>query len=78
QRNIQVLGRVGDPDEILVSVLVQDGKIVPGTYDAMPSYLICTVDGVLQFILVLVGCLREVLVQSWAATADVDQAYSVG
>ncbi|KAH9478524.1 hypothetical protein JR316_0008979 [Psilocybe cubensis] len=76
QRNIPALGRVGDPDDILASVLVQDGKIVPGTYQAMPSYRICTVDGVLQLTPGLAGCLKEALAQSWAAAAaaDADQA----
>ncbi|KAF9051817.1 hypothetical protein BJ165DRAFT_1340226 [Panaeolus papilionaceus] len=48
QRNIPALGRIGDPDDIIGSVLVRSGKIIPETYQAMPSYRICTQDGVLQ------------------------------
>ncbi|PPQ89226.1 hypothetical protein CVT25_001305 [Psilocybe cyanescens] len=61
QRNIPALGRVGDPDDILATVLVQDGQIVPGTYQPMPSYRICTVDGVLQLTPGLASHLKEAL-----------------
>lgn len=47
-RNIPALGRIGDPDDILASVLVQDSKIIPETYQPMPSYRFCTADGVIQ------------------------------
>ncbi|KAJ8596052.1 hypothetical protein M405DRAFT_929086 [Rhizopogon salebrosus TDB-379] len=44
-RNVPALGRIGDPDDIIASVLVQDGKILPETYQPMPSYRVCTSDG---------------------------------
>ncbi|KAF8688671.1 hypothetical protein RHS03_09529, partial [Rhizoctonia solani] len=44
-RNFPELGRVGDPDDILGSVLVQDGKIKGETYERMPAYRTCTTDG---------------------------------
>ncbi|KEP45558.1 hypothetical protein V565_260910 [Rhizoctonia solani 123E] len=47
-RNFPEMGRVGDPDDILGSVLVQDGKIKGETYERMPAYRTCTTDGPLQ------------------------------
>ncbi|KAF8556597.1 hypothetical protein OG21DRAFT_1506348 [Imleria badia] len=47
-RNVPALGRIGDPDDIIASVLVQDSKILPDTYQAMPSYRFCTADGPTQ------------------------------
>ncbi|KIM46791.1 hypothetical protein M413DRAFT_64043 [Hebeloma cylindrosporum] len=48
QRNVPALGRIGDPDDIIASVLIEDSKIKPETYQAMPSYRVCTTDGILQ------------------------------
>ncbi|EGO01065.1 hypothetical protein SERLA73DRAFT_50596, partial [Serpula lacrymans var. lacrymans S7.3] len=48
ERNVPALGRVGDPDDILASLLVEDSKIQPEMYQAMPSYRLCTVDGPTQ------------------------------
>ena len=65
QRNIPALGRIGDPDDIIATVLVENStvrlqlallfafyslhtKILPETYQPMPSYRICTSDGILQ------------------------------
>ncbi|KAF8128712.1 hypothetical protein EV363DRAFT_1170074 [Boletus edulis] len=47
-RNVPALGRIGDPDDIIASVLIQDSKILPDTYQAMPSYRFCTADGPTQ------------------------------
>ncbi|KAG1894540.1 uncharacterized protein F5891DRAFT_919664, partial [Suillus fuscotomentosus] len=44
-RNLPALGRIGDPDDIIASVLVQDSKILPDTYQSMSSYRLCTPDG---------------------------------
>lgn len=44
-RNIPPLGRIGDPDDIIGTVLVQNSKIMPETYQAMPAYRLCTADG---------------------------------
>ncbi|KAJ6588383.1 hypothetical protein B0H19DRAFT_904941, partial [Mycena capillaripes] len=48
ERNVPALGRIGDPDDIIASVLVEGGEIRPETYQAMPSYRICTSDGLTQ------------------------------
>ncbi|KAI0037085.1 hypothetical protein K488DRAFT_35732, partial [Vararia minispora EC-137] len=47
-RNAPPLGRIGDPDDIIGSVRVEEGKILPETYQPMPSYRLCTSDGVTQ------------------------------
>ncbi|KAH7928325.1 hypothetical protein BV22DRAFT_969445, partial [Leucogyrophana mollusca] len=60
-RNIPALGRIGDPDDILASVLVEDSKIMPETYQAMPSYRMCTADGPTQLTDGLARRLKEVL-----------------
>ncbi|KAF8480061.1 hypothetical protein DFH94DRAFT_630740 [Russula ochroleuca] len=48
ERNIPPLNRIGDPDDILASVRVENGKILAETYQAMPSYRLCTAFGVTQ------------------------------
>ncbi|KAF9233905.1 hypothetical protein BU15DRAFT_90179 [Melanogaster broomeanus] len=60
-RNIPALGRIGDPDDIVASVLVQDSKILPDTYQAMPSYRLCTSDGPTQLTEGLARKLKSVL-----------------
>lgn len=81
-RNIPALGRIGDPDDIIASVLVQDSKvrsyvttvykstlnvlyvldkILPDTYQAMPSYRFCTADGPTQLTEGLERKLKNVL-----------------
>ncbi|KAJ7507215.1 hypothetical protein B0H11DRAFT_1705976 [Mycena galericulata] len=62
-RNIPALGRIGDPDDIIASVLVEDGLIKPETYQAMPSYRICTSDGPTQLTPGLAQKLQAVLEQ---------------
>ncbi|KAG1873372.1 hypothetical protein C8R48DRAFT_594192, partial [Suillus tomentosus] len=44
-RNLPALGRIGDPDDIIASVLVQDSEVLPDTYQSMPSYRLYTSDG---------------------------------
>lgn len=83
ERNIPPLNRVGDPDDIIASVLVTDSKvsipisqllssftdltsstylqIQPNTYSAMPSYRVCTADGVTHLTEGLAAKLKEVL-----------------
>ncbi|TDL19527.1 hypothetical protein BD410DRAFT_438070 [Rickenella mellea] len=46
QRNPPPLGRIPDADDILGTVLVDSGRIHPETYSPMPSYRVCTRDGV--------------------------------
>ncbi|KAH9973962.1 hypothetical protein BGW80DRAFT_1436942 [Lactifluus volemus] len=60
-RNIPPLNRVGDPDDILASVRVQDGKIFAETYQPMPSYRVCTAHGVTQLTEGLASKLRGLL-----------------
>ncbi|KIM92261.1 hypothetical protein PILCRDRAFT_810317 [Piloderma croceum F 1598] len=64
ERNIPALNRVGDPDDIIASVLVEDSKILAETYQAMPAYRICTVDGVTQLTEGLAKKLKELLEQA--------------
>ncbi|TFK75644.1 hypothetical protein BDN72DRAFT_810536 [Pluteus cervinus] len=61
ERNIPALGRIGDPDDILATVLVEDGKILPETYQPMPAYRLCTSDGITQLTPGLSWRLRELL-----------------
>ncbi|KAH8829114.1 hypothetical protein DL96DRAFT_1596717 [Flagelloscypha sp. PMI_526] len=42
------LNRIGDPDDIIGTVLVENGRIQAQTYQSMPSYRICTGDGLTQ------------------------------
>ncbi|KAL0946099.1 hypothetical protein HGRIS_012364 [Hohenbuehelia grisea] len=63
-RNIPALGRIGDPDDIIASVLVEGGKILAETYQAMPAYRLCTSDGVTQLTPGLAQKLREKLLTS--------------
>lgn len=48
QRNIPALNRIGDPDDIIGTVLVEDSEIRPETYQPMPSYRLVTSDGPIQ------------------------------
>ncbi|KAL1728349.1 hypothetical protein EV714DRAFT_215426 [Schizophyllum commune] len=61
ERNIPALGRIGDPDDIIASVLVEDGKILPETYQPMPAYRVVTADGVVQLSEGLAQKLKELL-----------------
>ncbi|KAI0290751.1 hypothetical protein B0F90DRAFT_1783501 [Multifurca ochricompacta] len=58
-RNVPPLNRIGDPDDILASVRVEGGKILAETYQAMPSYRICTTHGITQLTEGLVLKLRR-------------------
>ncbi|KAI5118943.1 hypothetical protein M0805_006289 [Coniferiporia weirii] len=48
QRNPPPLGRIPDADDILASVRVEDGRMLIESYQPMPSYRLCTGDGVCQ------------------------------
>ncbi|KAI0795747.1 hypothetical protein C8Q75DRAFT_712104 [Abortiporus biennis] len=61
ERNVPALGRIGDPDDILASVRVEEGKILADTYQAMPSYRLCTSDGIVQLTEGLFQRLKELL-----------------
>ncbi|KAH7101672.1 hypothetical protein BKA62DRAFT_702838 [Auriculariales sp. MPI-PUGE-AT-0066] len=58
--------RIGDPDDIVGTVCVQDGKIVPSTFETLPTYRLCTQDGIVQ----LSDPLMRNLVQTLQATHD--------
>ncbi|ESK83910.1 hypothetical protein Moror_7570 [Moniliophthora roreri MCA 2997] len=60
-RNIPALGRIGDIDDIIASVLVEGGKMKPETYQPMPAYRLVTSDGVTQLTPGLKEKLRVVL-----------------
>ncbi|KAG8950098.1 hypothetical protein FRC04_007952 [Tulasnella sp. 424] len=64
-RNVPALNRIGDPDDIVGSVMVQDGKIIASTYQAMPSYRICTGDGPTQLSEGLAGKVLRYLEKEW-------------
>jgi len=61
QRNPPPLGRVPEPDDILASVRVEDGAMLIDTYQPMPSYRLCTRDGVCELSEGLMARLRLVL-----------------
>ncbi|KAK7461109.1 hypothetical protein VKT23_009035 [Stygiomarasmius scandens] len=60
-RNIPALGRIGDPDDILASVLVENSQILAETYQPMPAYRLATSDGITQLTPGLAQKLKEVL-----------------
>ncbi|KAE9405505.1 hypothetical protein BT96DRAFT_876512 [Gymnopus androsaceus JB14] len=64
ERNIPALGRIGDPDDIIASVLVEDGKIKSETYQPMPAYRLCTSDGLIQLTEGLSTYLQKILVET--------------
>lgn len=59
ERNIPALGRIGDPDDILGSVRVEEGVILAETYQPMPSYRLCTSDGIIHLTPGLAARLKE-------------------
>ncbi|KAF8525552.1 hypothetical protein BU17DRAFT_41698 [Hysterangium stoloniferum] len=44
-RNLPEAGRICSPDDIIASVRVEAGEMLPETYSPMPAYRICTTDG---------------------------------
>ena len=70
QRNPPPLGRIPDPDDIIASIRVEDGKLITESYQAMPSYRLCTNDGVCQLTDGLMDRLKLVLSQ----VADAEQS----
>ncbi|KAG2064570.1 hypothetical protein BDR04DRAFT_1109910 [Suillus decipiens] len=69
-RNLPALGRIGDPDDIIASVLVRDSNILPDTYQPMPSYRLCTSDGPTLLTEGLAAKLKLVLEGAIAREAD--------
>ncbi|KAG8960402.1 hypothetical protein FRC03_006561 [Tulasnella sp. 419] len=64
-RNVPSLGRIGDPDDIIASVMVENGKIIPSTYQPMPSYRLCTGDGLTKLTEGLSKKLQKDLEEEW-------------
>ncbi|CAA7261109.1 unnamed protein product [Cyclocybe aegerita] len=64
QRNPPDQSRIGDPDDIIASVLVKGSQIQPDMYEPMPSYRVCTADGVLQLTPGLAAHLRRELLRA--------------
>ncbi|KAK1227529.1 hypothetical protein PQX77_009436 [Marasmius sp. AFHP31] len=62
-RNVPALGRIGDVDDIIASVLVEEGKILADTYQTMPAYRLVTADGVTQLTPRLAEKLKSVLTE---------------
>ncbi|KAL0057627.1 hypothetical protein AAF712_015728 [Marasmius tenuissimus] len=62
-RNVPALGRIGDVDDIIASVLVEEGKILADTYQTMPAYRLVTADGVTQLTPGLADKLKGVLTE---------------
>ncbi|KAF9255249.1 hypothetical protein L218DRAFT_967481, partial [Marasmius fiardii PR-910] len=60
-RNVPALGRIGDVDDIIATVLVEEGKMLPETYQIMPAYRLVTADGVTQLTPGLSEKLKSVL-----------------
>jgi len=65
RRNIPALGRVGDPDDIIGTVMVQVGKVMASTYQAMPTYRICTGHGPTRLPEGLAQKLQQSLEREW-------------
>ena len=61
QRNIPMPGRIPDPDDILASIRVEDGHMLIDTFEPMPSYRLCTADGVCQLTDTLMDRLKNAL-----------------
>ncbi|WVQ75989.1 hypothetical protein IAR50_005625 [Cryptococcus sp. DSM 104548] len=48
ERAIPPMGRIGETEDLIGSVYVQEGKIVADTYSAFPTYRLVTTNGVLR------------------------------
>ncbi|KAK7049979.1 hypothetical protein VNI00_005410 [Paramarasmius palmivorus] len=62
-RNVPALGRIGDVDDIVASVLVEEGKMLADTYQSMPAYRLVTADGVTQLTPGLAEKLKSLLAE---------------
>ncbi|KAF7760566.1 hypothetical protein Agabi119p4_11242 [Agaricus bisporus var. burnettii] len=63
ERNIPALNRIGDPDDIIGTVLVKNCEIQAETYQPMPSYRLVTADGLIQLTPGLAKKLRDTLIR---------------
>jgi hypothetical protein len=45
ERAVPPAGRIGETEDLIASIFVQDGKIVPSTYEPLPSYRLVTLNG---------------------------------
>lgn len=63
ERNPPPWGRIPKPEDIIGSVLLQDGQIQAGTYQAMPAYRLVTNKGLMQLSRPLEQCLLDIAIQ---------------
>lgn len=70
QRNIPALNRIGDPDDIIGTVLIENSEILAETYQPMPAYRLVTSDGLMQ----LTPGLAQKLNDTLTAIADAERA----
>lgn len=47
-RTLAAFGRCPEPDDILATVLLEDGRMVPGSIQEMPTHRLLTVNGLFQ------------------------------
>ncbi|KAF9011891.1 hypothetical protein BDQ17DRAFT_1345063 [Cyathus striatus] len=73
QRSVPVWGPIGDPEDIIASVLVQDSNIIPDTYQPVPSYRLFTQDGMMQ----LTPSLRNKLHEALLRVAELEKSISI-
>ncbi|EJD52061.1 hypothetical protein AURDEDRAFT_83047 [Auricularia subglabra TFB-10046 SS5] len=62
--------RIGSPDDIVGSVCVKEGKILPETFSPMPSYRVCTPDGVVKLSDPMMKHLLQVLREAHDAESE--------
>ncbi|ORZ09910.1 hypothetical protein BCR42DRAFT_334337 [Absidia repens] len=63
ERNPPPWGRIPKPEDIIGSVLLQDGQIQAKTYQAMPAYRLVTNKGLMQLSPALEQCLLDIAKQ---------------
>lgn len=61
ERNLPALNRIGEPDDIIGTVLVENSEIRPETYQPMPAYRLVTADGLMQLTPGLAQKLKDTL-----------------
>ncbi|TFK31364.1 hypothetical protein BDQ12DRAFT_694266 [Crucibulum laeve] len=63
QRSVPIVGPIGDPEDIIASVLMRKSTILPETYQPVPSYRLVTTYGVMKLTPELAGRLHSALLQ---------------
>lgn len=59
ERNPPAWGRISFPEDIIGSVQLDKGTIVPGTYQPMPTHRMVTNDGLFQLSEPLAKCIKK-------------------